>query len=177
MKAFSAIIVLLLYMPAAAVSAQQHASPYAHTGSDVVKTLTQDEVEGLLAGDGMGLARPAEMNGLPGPKHVLELADSLSLTPEQTRAVEDVLEAMDTQARALGRRVIDAERGLDELFSGEPPDVETVREALDSAARLTAELRFVHIAAHLRVADLLSAHQIHEYARLRGYGAHEHGGA
>ena len=30
----------------------------------------------------MGLALAAELNGYPGPLHVIELADSLRLTPE-----------------------------------------------------------------------------------------------
>ena len=31
----------------------------------------------------MGLALAAELNGYPGPRHVLDLADQLGLTPEQ----------------------------------------------------------------------------------------------
>ena len=39
-----------------------------------IKSLSQDDQSALLAGRGMGLARPAELNGYPGPAHVLELA-------------------------------------------------------------------------------------------------------
>lgn len=167
----------LLSLPFAAGAAAQEDSPYAHAGSDLVKTLSQDEVDELLEGAGMGLARPAELNGLPGPRHVLGLADSLGLTPEQRRSVEAAFEDMDTEARGLGRRVIDAEIALDSLFAAGTPDPDAIRDAVERAAGLRARLRLVHLAAHVRVAGLLTPHQIHEYARLRGYAEHEHDGS
>ena len=50
-----------------------------------IKSLSQDEQSALLAGRGMGLARPAELNGYPGPTHVLELAAQLDLNASSAR--------------------------------------------------------------------------------------------
>jgi hypothetical protein len=37
----------------------------------------------LLSGQGSGFAKPAELNGYPGPAHVLELAGPLGLDAPQ----------------------------------------------------------------------------------------------
>ena len=47
------------------------------------QALSPEDIQGLLEGRGMGLAKAAELNSYPGPKHVLEMADALELTPEQ----------------------------------------------------------------------------------------------
>lgn len=172
-RVFAALSLSILLGSAAA--AQEH-SPYAHTGSDLVQTLSQDEVDDLLTAAGMGLARPAELNGLPGPRHVLELQDSLALTQEQREAAQAAFDDMETEAVALGRQVIDAEIALDSLFAAGPPEPEAIRAAVERVSELEARLRVIHLLAHLRVTRLLTRHQIHEYTRLRGYAAHEHGG-
>lgn len=171
------VTALLISIPLAPGLAAQEHSPYAHTGSGLVKTLSQEEVDALLSAAGMGLARPAELNGLPGPRHALELADSLALTPEQRDAVQTAFEDMETGAVALGRRVIEAEAALDSLFAAGAPETQAIRAAVQRVSDLEAELRVVHLLAHLRVTELLTEHQIHEYARLRGYAEHEHGGS
>jgi len=170
------VAALLISIPLAAGAAAQEHSPYAHAGSDLVKTLSREEVDELLSGAGMGLARPAELNGLPGPRHVLELADSLALSPAQRDAVQAAFDDMEAEAKALGQRVIDAEIALDSLFAGSPPEPEAIRSAVERVSGLETRLRVVHLLAHLRVTELLIPHQIHEYARLRGYAEHEHDG-
>ncbi|MDP2956413.1 MAG: hypothetical protein Q8N53_08320 [Longimicrobiales bacterium] len=40
----------------------------------------------------MGMARPAELNGFPGPRHVLDLADLLALAPDQRSEVQGIFE-------------------------------------------------------------------------------------
>ncbi len=50
-------------------------SPYVGQEARGIKALSQDDVEGLLAGAGSpfgGMAKPAELNGYPGPRHVLD---------------------------------------------------------------------------------------------------------
>ena len=42
-----------------------------------------EQVADLQAGQGMGLARAAELNGYPGPVHVPELSDRLEPSDEQ----------------------------------------------------------------------------------------------
>ena len=52
----------------------------------------------------MGLALAAELNGYPGPLHVIELADSLRLTPEQRARMEALHTSMTSEAGVLGER-------------------------------------------------------------------------
>lgn len=148
----------------------EHASPYAGHRDREIKALSQDEVEGLLAGEGMGFALPAELNGNPGPKHVLELADELGLTPgqlERTRAVENEMSA---RARALGAELVDAERALDRAFADGTISADGLTEMTSDVGSLRAKLRAVHLSAHLNVTEILTRRQRHLYQRLRGYG-------
>ena len=75
--------VIALFAGAALAQHHQHkhgSSPYAGMQSRAVKALTDQQIADLRAGRGMGLALAAELNGYPGPMHVLELADRLSLS-------------------------------------------------------------------------------------------------
>ena len=61
---------LCAVLPALALAQHTHThavSPYAHTQSAEFATLTPDEVRELRKGEGMGLARAAELNSFPGP--------------------------------------------------------------------------------------------------------------
>ena len=67
-----------------------------------MKALTEQQVSDLRAGRGMGMAPPAELNGYPGPMHVLELADRLNLSAEQRQRVQQLYDAMKVEAIAVG---------------------------------------------------------------------------
>jgi Spy/CpxP family protein refolding chaperone len=117
----------------------------------------------------MGLALAAELNGYPGPLHVLELGDKLNLTSAQRQRLQELYSAMMAEATTVGERLIESERALDQEFA-------TKRMTSDRLALLTAEigeqqgtLRAVHLKYHLTTADLLSADQRQRYAELRGY--------
>jgi hypothetical protein len=60
-----------------------------------IAALSATELEQLKSGVGMGLARAAELNHFPGPKHLLEIGEHFGLTEEQTASMEA------TQARIL----------------------------------------------------------------------------
>lgn len=164
-----ALFALAGLLPASATG-QEHHSGYGEGQSTQVKTLTQAQVDELLAGAGMGMALPAELNGFPGPRHLLELADSLDLTAEQREVVQEIFDRMQQEARALGTKVVDAEQALDALFAGGTVTEDALMERLKASETLRAELRRVHLAAHLETKPLLTMHQIHTYDRLRGYG-------
>jgi hypothetical protein len=160
---------------AAASPAAAQPSPYAgHTERDI-KALSPEQVDDLLHGRGMGLALAAELNGYPGPKHVLELAGELGLSDEQRAAVGSVQDAMQGEAVELGRRTIDAERRLDALFAGGEATSETLRAALDELGDLQAALRHAHLDAHLSTRALLTEAQARRYDELRGYADGGHG--
>jgi Spy/CpxP family protein refolding chaperone len=154
--------------------AQQHAghSPYADQEMSEVPSLTQTQLEQLRNGDGMGLALPAELNHFPGPKHVLEFADDLELTTEQTTRTEEVFVEMQTAARALGAEIIEAEAQLNRRFEHSHIDAKVLREQTAKIAGLYGRLRFTHLNAHLQMTELLSEKQVAAYDRLRGY-AHQ----
>lgn len=171
----AAVAALLLAAgPATAQVAHDHAghSPYAGDMEErAIKALSPDEADGLLAGEGMGFALAAELNGLPGPRHVLDLAAELELTPAQRTAVEAVHARMADEARALGARLVEAERHLDHMFARGHATAERVRAGTAAAAALRGELRAVHLVAHLETVEILEPAQVVEYARQRGYSA------
>jgi len=74
-----AIATALLLLSAAAFAQ----SAYAGMQTRSIKALSEQQVADLKAGRGMGLALPAELNGYPGPIHVLELSDQLGLSADQ----------------------------------------------------------------------------------------------
>lgn len=165
--------VLLLLLAMAGVGGQTDAgSPYRGEEARQIKALSPGEVAALLAGEGMGLAKAAELNGYPGPAHVLMLADELKLDAEQLAATRAIEREMRAAAIAAGRKLVETERELDRLFASRTVTPESLRSSLDTIAALRAELRRVHLEAHLRQTELLNPAQIKEYALLRGY----HGG-
>ena len=148
---------------------ETHGKPYAgFTGRDI-KALSPRELAGLAEGHGLGMALAAELNGYPGPRHVLDLADELALTAPQRAAVQAAFDAMDTKARALGEEVIALERELDRAFADRTVTPAKLDELVDAIGKRRARLRAVHLAAHLEVADVLSAEQRARYDRARGY--------
>ena len=85
-----AIIGSLAAVPIAwqAAAQAQQVQPYAGLQTREIKALSHEQMEDLAAGRGMGLALAAELNGYPGPRHVLELATQLSLTDEQRNSIQ-----------------------------------------------------------------------------------------
>jgi Spy/CpxP family protein refolding chaperone len=64
----------------------------------------------------MGLAKAAELNHYPGPRHVLELASELKLSEEQRLKIEKIYNAMRERAIQLGKQIVQKERELDQLY-------------------------------------------------------------
>lgn len=159
-----------------ACHAQTHAHPNAYAGqqSREIKALSAQDVQGLLEGEGMGAAKPAELNGYPGPSHVLASALPLELSPEQLEASRRLMAAHKEAARRLGAMVVEKERALDRAFASRQADEATVRRLSAEIGALQGELRAEHLGTHLRQAALLSPAQVARYAELRGYGAPGH---
>jgi hypothetical protein len=161
------------------VTSNVHAdSPYAGMQGRTVKALSEQQVADLSQGRGMGLALAAELNGYPGPSHVLELADKLELRPDQILAVRNLFESMKRESIPLGARLIEQEGELDQQFASRAVTPESLRALTAAVARTQGELRETHLKYHLSTAALLDPGQIHRYADLRGYesgpAAHQH---
>src|SRR3569833_2109445 len=79
-------------------------TPYVGMQTRTIKALSEQQIADLNAGRGMGLALAAELNGYPGPSHVLELADRLQLSAEQRAGVQHLFDSMRAEAVPLGTR-------------------------------------------------------------------------
>jgi hypothetical protein len=147
------------------------ASPYVGQTSRTIKALSDQEVADYVSGKGMGLAKAAELNGYPGPAHVLELADQLQLSATQRKETEAIFLRMQTSAIEAGKRLVDQERKLDQLFASKAISPLLLRQAVDSIASLQGDVREIHLKAHLEQVDVLNADQIERYWHLRGYAS------
>src|SRR5712671_6754535 len=104
----------LLLTSAAAANAQ---TPYAGMQARSIKSLSEQQVADLRAGRGMGLALPAELNGYPGPSHLLELADRLDLSTAQRDRIRQLFDSMKAEAVPIGTKLIEQETALDQQFA------------------------------------------------------------
>ncbi len=164
------IATALLVILAGPGRAQVTPSPYAGQENREIKALAPEEMAAYLAGDGLGFAKAAELNGYPGPRHVLELASPLGLTLPQREHVRSIFDAMQIEAKRLGAEVVAAERRLDGLFANAEIDEPQLLDAVAGIAVLQGRLRVAHLQAHLRVKRVLTPEQVAHYDRLRGYG-------
>lgn len=161
------VIGLALLGPGAPAAAQT--SGYAGQEAREIKAMSAEDVGAYLSGKGMGLAKAAELNGYPGPAHVLELASKLELTPEQRAKTQSLFASMEARAMSLGRALIDEERKLDRLFASKAIDPDSLNRTLDAIGDLQAKVRGVHLEAHLDQVKILTPQQTERYAVLRGY--------
>lgn len=147
------------------------AGPSAGNMPSPIKALSPAELGALLAGQGMGLAKAAELNHYPGPRHVLDLGEEMGLTPDQRRATERLMASVQVKAQSLGRRVVDAEAALDAAFATGRADEEEIADRVREIATLMGELRLTHLSAHIEMRRILEPEQIARYVKLRGYTA------
>lgn len=144
-------------------------SPYAGMQQREIKALSEQQIEGLRGGKGMAMAMPAELNGYPGPLHVLELASQLGLSAEQQAKTQKLYAEMKAAAQAQGEQVITAERALDVLFRDKQATPESVAAAVADAATAQGKLRETHLRYHLSMMEVLTPAQVAAYQQLRGY--------
>jgi hypothetical protein len=181
MNRLAAIIAIVLTLFPAVVLAQMVHQPYAGLQGRPIKSLSDQEVGDLRAGRGMGLALAAELNGYPGPAHVLELADSLGLSQEQRAKMQGLFAAMKAETIPIGQKLIAQETDLDRQFAGKTISEASLTSAMQLIAATQGSLRAAHLKYHLAAAEILTPTQIKQYAELRGYSrgpqaGHQHGG-
>ena len=151
-------------------------SPYVGEEARGIKALSQADIEGLLAGAGTpfgGMAKPGELNGYPGPRHVLDAvaAGEFELSSDQTEQVETLYEEMRSEAIELGEAIIAVEQALDDAFAAGTVNDEFLQAKVMESANLYGQLRIVHLQYHLRMVDILSPQQVAQYNELRGYSS------
>ena len=134
-----------------------------------IKALSAEDVDELLRGGGWGLAKAAELNGMPGPTHVLDMAAELGLSAEQIERTRRIRDAMRLDAKGIGERFVAKEAELETRFRvGDIAEAELTTRVSEIEA-LRAKLRTAHLVAHIEVARVLSAKQIERYGTLRAY--------
>lgn len=154
-----------------------------HAGTDALQTEThtqhaaaadreqhhaclEEERASIERGEGFGMAMAADHAGYPGPRHVLDLSSELKLTAEQRSAMERVYAAMHEKAVARGTELLESEARLEQMFREGRPEAD-LREQSFRVDSIHAELRWIHLAAHLAAQKILTADQIALYMHLR----------
>lgn len=148
-------------------------SPYAGQQERQIKSLSQDDIDQIKAGKGWGLAKMAELNGYPGPSHVLELANELDLSSDKKVEVEKLFTEMQSTAIEKGEAFLKAEQALEDAFQSGEIDHQKLEKLIRESALKRGELRMVHLEAHLKMMEILSVEQIEKYNELRGYSTME----
>jgi hypothetical protein len=152
-------------------------TPYTGMQTRSIKALSDQQIADLRAGRGMGLALAAELNGYPGPSHLLELADKIGLSDAQRNSARSMFEAMKAETIPIGERLIAQEAALDKLFADHAITPEKLSTATAEIGATQAELRAAHLKYHLSTVAMLEPSQIQQYSALRGYdngGSQEH---
>jgi hypothetical protein len=176
----SAMTLLIAVLASGNTSAQEHnnqqnkpslttASSYAGQQQREIKSLSANEQRGLLEGQGMGLAKAAELNGYPGPMHTLELARALQLTDEQKTKTQALMLRHKTAVKELGKQLVDLERQLDSAFYEKRITPDQLKQLTQRIGQAQAQIRAEHLATHLQQTALLTSNQIAQYSVLRGY--------
>lgn len=150
-------------------------TPYGGMQARSIKALSDQQIADLGDGRGMGLALAAELNGYPGPSHVLELADTLDLSAEQRAEMRRLFDSMKAEAMLLGAKLIEQEADLDRQFASRIVTPESLKISTAAVAATQGMLRETHLKYHMSTGNILTASQLKKYAELRGYGGgHKH---
>jgi Spy/CpxP family protein refolding chaperone len=165
----TAIVVLIATALGAGGASAQHGHGHGQGGGQghLAAKSCADEFAAVVAeGRGFGMAFAADQNGYPGPMHVLELKDRLKLTPAQEARARE-LHAAVLAEKPKSARLLEAERRLERLFVERGATDDTVRNAVADVERARADVRLVHLLAHLKTRDLLTEEQRRVYHEAR----------
>ncbi len=143
--------------------------PYAGMQNRTIKSLSDSDIEELKRGGGWGLALPAELNGMPGPAHLLDLGSQIPLETAQIPRIEALVDEMRKAAIPAGARLVEAETAIEAAFASGSIDEKSLRQLLADAESARTELRFIHLSQHYKATKLLRPEQIRRYNVLRGY--------
>ncbi len=146
-------------------------SPYAdgYDPAAPIRALTPEEISQIEHGEGAGFALPAELNGVPGPSHVLTLADELGLSSAQHTQVQAIFDEMRAAVIPAGARYLAAQQALEADFRAGTLTETDLPGRIADVFGLEGELVAAHLLAHLQTAQVLTPAQITAYNRLRGY--------
>lgn len=170
-------VILLALATGPGAASAQHAQPYAGLQDRRVKALSGQAIANLRAGRGMGLALAAELNGYPGPLHVIELRRELALNNTQTARAQALFDAMKAETILFGERLIAEEAALDRQFASHSITPASLEAMTLRIGETQAKLRAAHLRYHLTMLEVLSPDQIARYGEMRGYAGGDDGPA
>ena len=158
-------------LPVSSFSSSEVSFKSAYIGQErrEIKSLSKSDIEELENGSGWGLAKAAELNGVPGPAHLLEMKTEIGLSQDQIGRIEILYQEMKRQAISLGSELIEYERELNTHFANRTITEELLRQLLEEIAQVQKQLRYAHLSTHLKTTDILTVEQIDLYNKLRGY--------
>jgi hypothetical protein len=154
-----------------AAAESEYISKYIGQEKRDIKSLSNDDIKELRTGAGWGLAKAAELNGLPGPKHILEIKKEIELTAAQEKMIIALYEDMNRKAIELGNKLIEYEKELNNRFAERNINEKVLEELLIKIAETYKSLRYTHLSAHLKTPSIISEEQIKKYNKLRGYSS------
>lgn len=171
LKVNALLLVLFMCIPFLTLAQHSHGgqTPYAGMQNRAIKSLSDNDINELRRGGGWGLALAAELNGMPGPSHLLELKDEIPLASDQVNKTQVLLDEMRKAAIPTGERLIAAEKALESAFASGKVDESSLRRLLAEAESTRSELRFIHLSQHYKTVQFLKPEQIKRYSILRGY--------
>ena len=137
----------------------------------IIKSLSADDISQLKQGKGWGLAKAAELNGVPGPAHVLQMKKKISLTQAQEKKIQALFDDMESKPIPLGKKLIELEKRLNQNFSNHTINKKSLMTQLEQIAVIRKDLRFTHLVTHLQTLDILKPEQVTLYNKLRGYSS------
>jgi hypothetical protein len=149
-------------------------SRYAGQEMRDIKSLSDKDFQSLRNGTGEafgGMAKLAELNGYPGPRHVLDMASELQLTDRQRMEIELIYQNMSNKAKGIGAAIIAIEQDMDRGFANKTITKENLKLMVDKSADLYGQLRLVHLSAHLDTMQILIIEQVQMYNKMRGYAS------
>jgi hypothetical protein len=170
---YAVLILTLIPFSSFPASKHSHKSKYVGQERREIKSLSESDIEELKNGRGWGLAKAAELNGVPGPIHLLEMKEEIKLSPEQIRRIEDVYQRMKRGAIPLGLEFIELERKLNNHFAKGTITEKLLNKLLGEIAHVYKKLRYTHLAAHLETPNIVTPQQIALYNKLRGYSSED----
>jgi len=163
------LVLVLFSSIALADSEHEYKSKYTGQEMRAIKSLSESDIDELINGKGWGLAKAAELNGVPGPVHLLEMKDEIALSEEQVKAIKAIYRGMKKVAVQEGEKLIRLERELNDHFANRTINDKLLRELLARIEDTRKKLRYVHLSAHLRTPAVVSEKQVKLYNKLRGY--------
>ena len=171
MKLRTWLLTLAISIPLSISAQHNHGvqTPYAGMQNRAIKSLSDNDIKELRRGGGWGLALAAELNGMPGPAHMLELKEQIALNQYQVTKTQALLDDMRKAAIPTGERLIAAELALENAFAKGAVEEASLRRLLAEAESARTELRFIHLSQHYKTVQFLKPEQIKRYNILRGY--------